>query len=116
MNLRCDIDEMAVSKNEKSHLRDGDLINGFFYINLLSGELFPSAMGKMALPIAGCGNSKRLILCYYISINSLKMEWIGGLEWGEMERLDSFDKDINGQVMLLDIFRYCFSHIVAVFI
>jgi hypothetical protein len=78
VNLRCDIDEMAVSKNEKSHLRDGDLINGFFYINLLSGELFPSAMGKMALPIVGCGNSKSLILCYYISINSLKMvlRWV----------------------------------------
>jgi len=36
----------------------------------------------MVLPIAGRCNPKKLILCYYISINSLKMELFSGLKWG----------------------------------
>jgi hypothetical protein len=67
----------AVSKRKKPLTRRGSH-KWLFDINLLSGELFPSAMGKMALPIVGCYNPKRLILNYNISINSLKMvlRWV----------------------------------------
>jgi len=44
VNLRCDIDEMAVHKNEKTTYERG-LINGFYrvFINLPFGESYPSA-------------------------------------------------------------------------
>jgi len=43
-------------------------------INLLLANHFHQQIGELALLIAGCDNSKRLILYYYISTNSLKME------------------------------------------